>query len=287
MDSSVVVSMDNYSSNDFSGISTDDGATWNEFAADTPVLQTGGTGAASTASNIILIGGNNGAGYYTTDGGDSWTGLTLPGTTNDNYIFAFYLNRHIVAADSVTANKFYLYKSDVGLFSSTNSGVTWTDVHGPTIAAFDGANATLKAVPGQAGHLFFTAGQIGGANPADTDLMQSTDSGDTWSAIANVDEAYSVGFGSVQSGGYPSIFIAGWVSSEWGIWRSDDEGTSWTKIGEYPLGSFDWITTIDGAKDGSNRVYVGFRGSGAVYGEPASSGGGGLTGGSISGGSLQ
>ena len=62
----------------------------------------------------------------------------------------------------------------------------------------------------------------------------------TWTTLPDVLEVYDFGFGKEAPGGnYPTIFIAGFVNSVWGIWRSDDEGQSWTQVGDLPLGSLD------------------------------------------------
>jgi photosystem II stability/assembly factor-like uncharacterized protein len=132
-----------------------------------------------------------------------------------------------------------------------------------------GFNATLKAVPGHAGHLFFTAGeQSGDSDPSPSGhFMRSTDGGLTWSAVPNVLEVYAFGFGKEAPGGsHPSLFIAGWVRGAYGLWHSDDGGGSWTRIGDFPLGSLDEIKAIEGDKSTYGIVYVGFAGSGYAYG---------------------
>ena len=102
-------------------------------------------------------------------------------------------------------------------------------------------NALLKAVPGKAGHLFFTAGAVTGGNgpgvnPDDTSFMRSTDGGVTWTAVTGVKEVTAFGFGG---GDYPAIVLAGWVNGDYGIWRSTDNAKIWVQVGDYPLGSLD------------------------------------------------
>src|SRR5262249_26051206 len=153
-----------------------------------------------------------------------------------------------------------------GLFRSTNGGGTWVLAHAGEIAPFSGFNAKLRAVPGHAGHLFFTSGQQGNEddpNPAQNPLMRSTDGGVRWAAVPNVLEVYAFGFGKeLQGSRYPTIFIAGWVRGVYGIWRSDDEAQSWTQIGEFPLGSLDAVKAVEGDKNVYGTVYIGFNGSG-------------------------
>ena len=80
-------------------------------------------------------------------------------------------------------------------------------------------------------------------------------------------EVYDFGFGKPSvAGGYPAIFIAGWVNNVWGVYRSDDNAVTWVKIADYPLGSLDQITAVDGDKDVYGKVYIGFLGSGYMYG---------------------
>ncbi|HEY8153971.1 MAG TPA: hypothetical protein VII72_07580 [Myxococcota bacterium] len=270
-----------------SSTSSDGGTTWKLFPS-VPVGNDcddtwgwGGTGAAASPTNWIWVPSNRRAPYYTTNGGVSWTKLSLPGVPDDStdrgwggLHWAFYLNRHIVAADRVNIGTFYLYHFIHGVFRSTDRGATWTLVKAGEVASWSGFNAKLQSVPGRAGHLFFTSGQQGDPrdpNPASSSFMRSTDGGVTWTAMPGVSEVYAFGFGKAQRT-YPTIYIAGWVNGAYGIWGSGNEGSSWAKLGgDFALGSLDAVKTVDGDKDTAGRVYVGFAGSGyAYFSEPRS-----------------
>lgn len=259
-----------------SGYSTDRGQTWTRFPTMPPWTDAVGFGtlAASTPDNIVWVPSNKRAPYYTKDRGRSWQKVALPGVADtpegwSGLHWAYYLNRHIVAADRVTAGTFYMYHTPSGLYRSTNGGASWALVRSGEIAPFSAFNARLKAVPGKAGHLFFTSGHQSGATPSGS-LMRSTDGGATWAAVPNVLEAYDIGFGKEAPGSsYPSLFIVGWVGGVYGVWQSDNEGQTWRQIGDYPLGSLDFVKTIDGDKNTYGTVYVGFAGSGYAYGTAA------------------
>ena len=84
-------------------------------------------------------------------------------------------------------------------------------------------------------------------------------------AVPDVLEVRAFGFGKARTS-YPTIYIVGWVHRIYGIWRSTDNAQTWDKIGEFPIGSLDAVTTIDGDKNVYGTVYVGFAGSGYAYG---------------------
>src|SRR5262249_14334270 len=103
-----------------SSYSTDGGQTWTRFPtmpldSNSSWLTFGfGTGAVSTPDNFIWVPSNKRAPYYTRDRAQSWQKISLPGVpdTPDGWTglhWAYYLNRHIVAADRVTAGTFYMY----------------------------------------------------------------------------------------------------------------------------------------------------------------------------------
>ena len=266
-----------WGTNEESSYSEDGGLTWTAFTAYPPEEWKGGHIAVSTVLNWVWQENNKKPTYYTTNGGTTWTKISLPSPFVDDASDdgwggidgQVFLDRHVVCADRMTAGTFYLYHWVHGIFKTTNGGATWT--RGRTTPLnhvnYDYWNGKLKAVPGQAGHLFWTCGQAGGGDPASgAGFWRSSDSGATFSQVSNVLEVYDFGFGKEKPGeSYPAIFIIGFVSSVFGIWRSDDSCATWTKIGDYPLGSLDYAMCISGDENTYGRCYVGFKGSGWAY----------------------
>ena len=262
-----------------SGYSNDGGSTWKQFPDKSYSVNgnLGGQIAASTSTNFVLLRTDNGTKpnqpYYTTDAGLSWHAVTIPGVPISGptgWVPNYYQDSQILCADRVDPNTFYLYNfgsvaspSAVGVYRSTDGGATWAHAYRK---GFSGATALLtkmRSVPGQAGHLFFTLGKNSGSA-----FQRSTDHGSTWSAVRNVTDVWAFGFGKAAPGqSYPAIYIAGYVGKIWGIYRSIDNAGSWTKIGDFPLGSFDEIKAIEGDANTYGTVYVGFRGSGFAYGK--------------------
>ena len=193
--------------------------------------------------------------------------LSLAPRAHEKPSCAAHDSRHIVAADRVKAGVFYLYNYLKGLYRSEDGGSTWALVHKGEIGAWTGYNAKLRSAPGKAGQLYFTAGPQSGVKPAASPFMRSNDGGATWRPVPTVLEVMAFGFGkAAKASGDPAIFIVGWVDKTYGLWRSDDGAASWTKIGDYPLGSLDEIRTVEGDKDTFGKVYIGFGGSGFAYG---------------------
>ncbi|GLX71503.1 PA14 domain-containing protein [Paenibacillus glycanilyticus] len=261
-----------------SGYSTDGGQTWTPFASVPTDMHFGDIAvAASDTNNIVYLPTSNRTPYYTTNRGQSWNPIILPGTEssydNGQYVggshFAYYLNRHALAADTVNDHTFYLYHNDKGLYRTTNGGQSWSLVNTtlPKGWAVGWFNMQIKAVPGKAGHLFLTFGQL---DQASYSLYHSIDGGTTWTEISAVKDATSIGFGkAATTGGYPAIYLAGKVEGDYGVWRSTDEGANWSKIATYPKGIYDNVSAIDGDKDVFGKVYVGFKGNSFVYGAPS------------------
>ena len=274
-----IVGILNWWGTDVSGVSKDGGQTWTPFAAlpgQVPEKIAGGIAAASP-TNFVWVPSNNANPWFTTDGGASWLEIGIPGVPSSGetgWGFAYYLDRQIVAADRGRADTFYLYNygpsnrpAAAGLYRSTDKGATWTHIFSGEISPLSGFNTLLKSVPGQAGHLFFSSGPQSGAKPpANTPFMRSTDGGVTWVPVGDFKEVHSFGFGAAYPGqSYPTIFAAGYNNGLWGIWQSLDDASSWTMIGDFPLGSFDQIKSVEGDKDRFGTVYIAFGGSGFAY----------------------
>jgi hypothetical protein len=267
------------------GYSFDAGRTWKRF----PTLpQPPGTDAgdpwrmaygmmavaADDPKNIVWVPSGNRAPFVTRDLGASWQQIDFPGQTlPDTGSHRFYfLPRKVLAADGVKPGTFYLVHSGnaanrqlEGVWRSEDHGVTWRKVFSGEVAPASRYAAKLRAVPGKAGQLFFTSGVFAG----DTTLRRSMDGGQTWSRVDGVTAVDDVGFGRAAAGSdYPTIFISGMVDGKYGIWRSTDGARSWRRIGTFPVGSLDQVGNVTGDPNYFGRVYIGYKGSGWLYGQP-------------------
>jgi hypothetical protein len=280
--STIVVVANVFGGIDTSGYSSDGGATWKLFGSNAPATTNataGGCIAASTPTNFVWVPMDNNpkpnTPWYTTDGGISWKPVTISGVpkTGTGWGFAFYLNRQICAADRVNANTFYLYNDGsgsaraAGIYQSTDGGATWSHVYARSFPN-SGYSAQMRSVPEQAGHLFFTSGTQSAPHPAEQAFYRSTDGGKTWNVVPDVKEVFSFGFGKAPPGrSYPAIFIYGWVNRVLGIWRSDDNASTWKQMSNgFPLGIFAPVKAVEGDNNIHGMVYVGFSGSGFAYG---------------------
>jgi hypothetical protein len=266
--------------------SSDGGATWSAPAAQPTGFGDGGCIAAASSTNFVCCSSDSNAPLqYTTDGGASWNTPTISGVpTSGNRGWASLgaqINRHIVCADRINIGTFYAFNNVTGadgVYRSTDGGANWTLRKSGRFTAdgggVDGFHAKMRCVPGNAGHLCYTGGDV---TPGVTgSFFKCTDGGATWSALSGVTEVRCFGFGKpkIGGGGYPTVFIVGWVggtaAANFGIWRSDDfeqASPTWNRISDgYPLGLFDTIKWIEGDPDTYGQVYVGFQGSGFAFG---------------------
>lgn len=280
------------------GWSADGGRTWNSFASqplNAPFSNAGFYNfwnggiavAADSPDNIVWMGlgvvNEDRMPQVTFDRGRSWLPIVLPLAPRANetlgFTGAYFLNRKVLAADKVLPGTFYLVNSSfdrttfstgllAGVWRSTDGGRTWQRRFTGQLTNFAVFNARLGAVPGQAGHLFFTPGPLQG-DPG-IPLRRTTDGGTTWTDVAGTANVRAFGFGKAAPGAsYPAIYYAGsYRDTAFGIWRSTDNGATFVQIGGYPAGSLDNVSAVEGDKDVFGRVYLGFGGSGAVYGQP-------------------
>jgi Big-like domain-containing protein/putative peptidoglycan binding protein len=269
----VVVLADNAGGPEESSYSTNGGQTWTNFPSypSTDPVSTyngdGGSIAAASSTDIVWYPANGFQPSYSLDGGNTWNLVSLPGSPVWGGGYNYYMDMRWVTADRVNIGTFYMYDPGSGIYKSTNGGVTWTQVFSGTPGTNEGAvNDELESVPNEAGNLFFTGGPV--STSTNETFIQSTNGGSSWTAISNVKNVTTFGFGAPATyGGYPSIYIVGYVGGVYGIWRSTNDASTWTQIGTWPLNSIDYISSITGDINTYGRVYVGFTGTGFEYGD--------------------
>lgn len=166
------------------------------------------------------------------------------------------------AADPVNASKFYVYDAgDGGVKISTDGGASFT-----TVSTLDTGGSTLiRTAPGREGDVWVALNGGG--------LARSTNSGSSFTKLANVTSCSAVGFGKTMTGGsYSTVFIWGAVSgsSSRGLYRSTDAGASWVRINDdaHQYGGPGNGQLVVGDMNVEGMVYMSTVGRGIVYGRP-------------------
>jgi hypothetical protein len=122
----------------------------------------------------------------------------------------------------------------------------------------------FAAAPGKAGHVWLAGGETGGVYG----MWRSVDSGVTFTRVAGLAEADSVGFGKAAQGSdYPAVFSSAKRDDKRGIYRSDDAGRHWTRIND---DKHQWAWTgaaIAGDPRVFGRVYLATNGRGIIVGD--------------------
>jgi photosystem II stability/assembly factor-like uncharacterized protein len=251
--------------------------------------------AGQAPLDVIRVGWS--AGYFSADGGKTWTAMTNPAGATDGAGTAaisaggtaivwvpednswapqtttpVHSSDHgktwsaaaglpdgsSVIADPVKDGVFYGYDPAKGaVYTSTDGGATFTET-----ASGLATGGQLKAAPGRSGDLWFSA-QTGG-------LLHSTDGGTTFTPVTSASASYTLGFGKAAPGGsYPALYQVGTVGGVTGVFRSDDAGASWVRIND-DQHQYAWTgTVITGDPRVYGRVYLGTNGRGILYADPA------------------
>ncbi len=259
--------------------STNSGVNWTPFTDQSAApVNAFGSIACSTSSNIVIQSGDGL--FYTTNGGTTFTASTYAGT---NLSEPFAQGQRFIAADPVTTNKFVMISSGDGIYSSTNSGATFSKISS-FVPVRIGYDQKILGIPGHSGHYLLTGGYLDtGTIPQAGNLFyRSTDGGVNWSSIANVGEVWAMDYGTVVSGAsYPTIYVVGWVDpgtgSAFGVWRTDDNFTTFTLLGNThnPMGWYSLIADVAGDKNIDGCCSIAYFGGGFKRFTADAGGGGG------------
>ncbi|MGW3309065.1 cellulose binding domain-containing protein [Streptomyces sp. NPDC001073] len=255
-----VVRVGNADSGAHIGFSTDNGANW--FAGTDPSGVSGGGTVAAASDGSRFVWSPAGAGVqYTTGFGSSWSASNgIPAGA-------------IVESDRADAKTFYGFKSGK-FYVSSDGGATFTASAAAGLPAGD--SVRFKALPGTKGDVWLA----GGASDGAYGLWHSTDSGATFTRLANVDQADTIGFGKAATGAsYQTLYTSAKIGGVRGIFRSTDKGATWTRIND-PAHQWGWTgAAITGDPRIYGRVYISTNGRGVVYGDSSDAGDGGTGGG--------
>jgi hypothetical protein len=192
---------------------------------------------------------NNASAAFSTNNGNTWT-TSIGGPVSGS-------GSYRPVADKVNSTKFYIMQPSAGtLWKSENGGALFTV--GAT--SLPTSSDVPAAVPGYEGNLWMPAWSNG--------LWISTDSGATFTKIANVQEGYRVGFGkAAPDHAYPAVYIWGTVAGTAGFFRSDDIGVTWTRIND-DMHQYGYINQLIGDPRVYGRVFIATSGRGIIYGQP-------------------
>ncbi|MFD5628659.1 cellulose binding domain-containing protein [Streptomyces sp. NPDC127072] len=253
-----VVRVGNLDSGPHIAFSTDNGANW--FAGTDPSGVSGGgtVAAASDGSRFVWSPAGTGV-QYTTGFGSSWAASSgIPAGA-------------VVESDRVDPRTFYGFKSGV-FYVSSDGGATFTASAAAGLPSGD--SVRFKALPGTKGDVWLA----GGASDGAYGLWHSTDGGASFAKLSGVTEADTIGFGKAAPGAsYQTLYTSAKIGGVRGIFRSTDQGVSWTRVND-DAHQWGWTgAAITGDPRIYGRVYVATNGRGVIYGDSSDTGGGGGT----------
>jgi len=228
--------------------SIDGGVTWNEFPTEPTVRGLSGAhGRLSIAFNStaqVIVWSTDVGTWRSFDFGKTWSeceGLT----GNMQVVGDRVAPTHLYA---IRGNLFYMSDDTAGHFEKMDAtGLPWS--HGKS-----------RAVVDRVGDIWV---------PSETGLFHTVDAGKSFEHLDGVDAAQGVGFGKAAPGqSYPAIFLAGKVHGVSGVFRSDDEGTTWVQITD-DAHEYGTRGIVIGDPRIYGRVYLGTNGRGVFYGDIA------------------
>ncbi|MEN3039130.1 MAG: Ig-like domain-containing protein [Candidatus Kryptonium sp.] len=230
------------------GFSYDYGDNWFQASSEPPGVTGGGKVAVSADGSVVIWSPEGASGvYYTTNNGSSWS--QCGGLEGGGYI---------VRSDRKNPNKFYAFKNG-NFYISTNKGQTF-------VLTYSGLpnSGNFKVTYTHEGHIWFVSDEEQGG------MWRSTDSGQTFTKLSNVQKAASVGFGKPKEGSsYPSIYTYALIENVRAIFRSDDEGASWIRINDDKNQFGCANADITGDRNVYGRVYLATNGLGIKVGDIA------------------
>ncbi len=240
--------------------SRDGGASWLALASSPPYTPQDASGAwhgpgtlAVSARGAYLVWApEKQPAYVSTDGGKSWVLSKGWPQDRDDVL--------VPVADKLGDGAFYVFDRRTGtILASIDGGLSFTTmITGiPSVASWQ--QAQLAVVPGVLRDLWLCT-PMG--------LFHSPGPGQALAGVRGVSEAWRVGFGKAAPGQvYPAVYLYGRVKGQEGLWRSDDEAKTWTRIND-DAHQFGAVDALAGDPFEFGTVYIAPAGRGILAGRP-------------------
>jgi photosystem II stability/assembly factor-like uncharacterized protein len=176
--------------------------------------------------DVVYVGagrGNEGGLYKTTNAGQSWTFLTgtIDFDSSPMKDVAPKTGRKtgdLIAVAKSNSQIVYAADTNSGIFKSTDSGSTWTQVGlGNKIIS------SIVIDPADANTVYVTARQPGTSSYSSGGIFQTTDGGSSWTTLNSTIDA---GILRIHPTDSTILYLAGF---EGGIYKSTNSGSSWVK----------------------------------------------------------
>jgi len=230
------------------GYSTNGGTSWTPVPKEPSGVTGGGTVAVSANGGTVVWSPDGTGVNRTTNNAKTWSASSgIPAGA-------------VVESDRVNDSKFYGFSNGT-FYVSTNGGSSFS----ATAATGLPTTAKFKAMPGHEGDIWLAGGSATGVYG----LWHSTNSGASFTKLANVQEADVIGFGKAAPGqSYMALYTSAKIDNVRGIYRSDDGGATWVRIND-DQHQYAWTgATITGDPRIYGRVYLGTNGRGILYADP-------------------
>ncbi len=249
----------------YSGVTSDNGATWQSLPNQTP----GNAGVIAMSAddplNMVWAPCCWAPPVYTLDGGNTWTACQgiAAGWQHGG---SFWWNSRNLIADRANGNKFY-YIDQNELFYSNDRGATWTKGYDQFSSWH--VNINLTSNPWQEGELWATF-----ARSADTigtqhhGLYHSTNGGLHFTELTGIQWASFVALGKGNSNSTPFLYVHGRRAGTNfdAIYKSEDRGQTWIQLSNPAQNQFANINVMEADQQTKDLVYIGTGGRGIFWG---------------------